>query len=162
MDKLKDNRNYIIVFLLSIITFGIYGMYLTHVKARDTNIACADDGRHTAGLLKLILFSIITFGIYALVWEYKLVSRWEQFVEGHGERSKYTILIHIILSYVLSSTGVCAIIADVLKLYTFNQVCKIYNYGSGWTKGNRNPNSDKKYNPADDLWGWKNSTSSKL
>lgn len=162
MNKLKDNRNWFIVTLLSIITFGIYGLYLMYVQIRDTNIACASDGKRTAGLFKLFFLGIITFGIYFIVWDFKLVSRWQHFTENGGEKSKYSVILHVLLNYVLSFTGIAAIIASVLKLAAFNQICRIYNGGSAGGRYQPQLNKEKKPNPADNLWGWKDSTGSKM
>jgi hypothetical protein len=164
--KLKDNRNWFVVMFLSFITFGIYGIYLTIVQIRDTNIACEGDNKHTAGLIKVILLSLITFGIYALVWDCKLVLRWQQFAESNNEKPKYSIILHVILSYVLSIIGITALVASYLKLSAFNQVCRIYNNGGGAniSRSGKNPFLKEKstYDPSTDLWGWKDSPSSKL
>jgi len=61
--------------ILSIVTFGIYGLYWIHKLAKDVNAICEGDGKKTGGLLKLWLLSMITFGIYALVWMYMLGDR---------------------------------------------------------------------------------------
>ena len=161
MNKLKDNRNWFLVMILSFITLGLYGIYLMYVQIRDTNIACHGDGRKTAGIIKFLLLSIITFGIYALVWDIKLVSRWQNYSEMNGEKSKYPLILHVILAYVLSATGICAIISSYLKLSAYNQVCRIYN-GNSDGGNSFAPKKDKGPNPADNLWGWKDSTSSKM
>jgi uncharacterized membrane protein YjgN (DUF898 family) len=165
MNKLKDNRKWIIVMLLSIITLGIYGLYLTIVQIRDTNIACEGDDRKTAGLVKVILLGIITFGIYFIIWDIKLISRWQNFAETNNEQPKYSLILHIILSYVLSATGIAAMISSYFKLAAFNQMCRIYNNGgnSGNNNGKNPYLKDKNAtNPSENLWGWKNSPSSKL
>ena len=61
--------------LLSIVTFGIYGLYWTYHLVKDVNVMCEGDGKKTSGLLKIILFGMITFGIYTLVWLYMLGDR---------------------------------------------------------------------------------------
>ncbi len=39
------------------------------------NVVCAQDGKHTRGILSRIIFSILTFGIYELVWMYGVGER---------------------------------------------------------------------------------------
>ena len=67
---MKTNRSLLVMILLSIITFGIYGLYFQYAYARDMNIVCEGDGKHTRGLIALILLSMITFGIYPIIWMY--------------------------------------------------------------------------------------------
>jgi hypothetical protein len=68
-------RGLVGLILLSIVTFGIYGLYWIHKLAKDVNLICEGDGRKTSGLLKYILLGIITFGIYDLIWAYMLGDR---------------------------------------------------------------------------------------
>ena len=63
MEKLTTNRGFWLTLLLSIVTLGIYGWYLVYAFARETNIACKEDGKKTTGLLLYIIFTIITLGI---------------------------------------------------------------------------------------------------
>ena len=155
MNTLKDDRSWIIVMFLSIFTLGIYAIYFLHVQIRDTNIACATDGKRTPGMLKLILLSIITFFIYYIVWDIKLVLRWQAYVEKNGDKSKYSILIHVLFTFVLSPLLIFPIIASFLRLSAFNQVCETYNILGGETVTIKD-----KYS-VDNLWGWKESQSVK-
>ncbi len=75
MRKLKTNRSMILFYLLTAITCGIYGIIFLHNLAKDTNVACKQDGKKSAGVVALILLSPITCGIYAIVWWCKLASR---------------------------------------------------------------------------------------
>lgn len=71
---LPTNRN-VEVWLLSFLTLGIYGIVVMFAMAKETNISCADDGKHTRGFWGAILLSIITLGIYGFVWYYKWADR---------------------------------------------------------------------------------------
>ena len=161
MNKLKDDRNWLVVMFLTLITCGIYGIYFAWVQIRDTNIACAQDGKKTAGLIKLIILTLLTFGIYAVIWDIKLVCRWQNFAESNGEKAKYSLIIHVLFSYVLSAAGIFAIIASFLRLSAFNQVCRLYNgnNGLGGSASGKKSNTNKEPNPADNLWGWKDASS---
>ena len=81
------NRSLVKVILLSIVTFGIYGLIWTHYLAKDTNAICEGDGKKTAGLLKLFLLSLITFGIYSIIWIYMLGDR----LQDNGPKYNVTI-----------------------------------------------------------------------
>lgn len=72
---MREDRSLIKYILLSIITFGFYGIYFLHAYARDMNIVCSGDGRRTAGALKVILLTAVTCGIYAFIWYYKVGER---------------------------------------------------------------------------------------
>ena len=155
MNTLKDDRSFIGVFFLSLITFGIYVFYFIHVQAIDTNVACAEDGKKTGGLFKLIFLSIITFGIYFIVWDIKLVLRWQNYAEKNNQKPKCSILTHIILTFILSFSCVAPIIDSYLRLRAFNQACEIYNLNGGKTLNTKDPYS------VENLWGWKDSQSTK-
>jgi len=75
MEKLNSQRSFIVVLLLNIITFGIYGCYLIYAMAREVNLACAADGKKTNGLIVMFLLSIITFGIYSFIWLFQISNR---------------------------------------------------------------------------------------
>lgn len=127
MTQLKDNRNCILCLLLNIVTFGIYSLYLFSVVARDTNVACADDGKKTSGLLKIIIFSLLTFGIYAVVWQCLVISRWDQYVTFRGDKPALSVVLHVVLNIVLSAFLIPIIIDFVLFVKGFNQVCFLHN-----------------------------------
>ena len=124
---LKDNRNWFIVLLLSLITCGIYSLVLLHIISRDTNIACQKDGKHTRGLLAFILLSIITFGIYGLVWQLLLIHRWQKFAENEGLEPKCTIVSYILWLVFGQLIIIGPFVAFAKYIKGFNQVCAIYN-----------------------------------
>lgn len=72
---LPTNRKVWKIWLLSFLTLGIYGVVVMFAMAKETNISCADDGKHTRGFWGAILLSIITLGIYGFVWYYKWADR---------------------------------------------------------------------------------------
>ena len=72
---LPTNRKVWKIWLLSFLSLGIYGMVVMFAMAKETNISCAEDGKHTRGFWGAILLSIITFGIYGFVWYYKWADR---------------------------------------------------------------------------------------
>ncbi len=106
------------IYLLSLITFGIYGLVVAFAMAKETNISCVEDGKHTKGFWAVIGFSIITLGIYAIVWYCKWLNREGNYLERHGKSSKLKgggyfglILLQIFIAYlpiILAATGVIA------------------------------------------------------
>ena len=72
---LPTNRKVWKIWLLSFITLGIYGLLVMFAMSKETNIACAEDGKHTRGFWGALFLSIITLGIYGFVWYYKWADR---------------------------------------------------------------------------------------
>lgn len=72
---LPTNRKVWKIWLLSFLTLGIYGIVVMFAMAKETNISCAEDGKHTRGFWGAMFLSIITLGIYWLVWYYKWANR---------------------------------------------------------------------------------------
>ncbi len=75
--QLKTNRGLIKLILLSLITFGIYGLVVWSAVSQDINTAASRyDGKKTMHYLLLIfIVSPITAGIAALVWNHRLAKR---------------------------------------------------------------------------------------
>lgn len=73
--QVRDDWSPVKVWLLSLVTFGIYGLYFYHNVAKGLNTMCWEDRKHTNGVGGLIGFSIITFGIYGFVWFYGVGER---------------------------------------------------------------------------------------
>lgn len=81
---LPTNRKVWKMVLLGIITLGIYNIIITFAAAKETNIACAEDGKHTRGFWGAIGLSIITLGIYAYVWWWKWINREYNYLERNS------------------------------------------------------------------------------
>lgn len=77
MGQLKTNRGLLKLILLSMITFGIYGIVLWSNIGTDINtIAGRYDGKKTMHYcLIAFVFSWLTFGIAPIVWCHKLSNR---------------------------------------------------------------------------------------
>lgn len=75
--KLRENRSFWKVFLLNIVTLGIYGIFVySHISKEINTIATPHDGRHTMHYcIVLFLLSWLTLGIFPLIWNHKLASR---------------------------------------------------------------------------------------
>lgn len=77
VNKLKTNRSLLKYILLSMITFGIYGLVVDSVISTDINqIASRYDGKSTVHyLLMRFIFAPLTLGIYGFVWSHKISNR---------------------------------------------------------------------------------------
>ena len=75
--QLKTNRGLLKFILLSVITFGIYGIVVMSCVSTDINIIAGRyDGRKTMHYCWVyFLFSWLTFGIVPMVWSHKLCGR---------------------------------------------------------------------------------------
>lgn len=75
--QLKTNKGLLKYILLSLITFGIYGLVAMSSVSNDINIVASRyDGRRTMHYcLLFFLISPITFGIASIVWFHKISNR---------------------------------------------------------------------------------------
>ncbi len=75
--QLKTNRGLIKYILLSLITFGIYGLVVMSAVSTDINIIAGRyDGKKTMHYCLLyFVFSWLTFGIAPIVWFHRISSR---------------------------------------------------------------------------------------
>ena len=129
MNKLTTNRGFWKYLGFSIITFGIYGFYLIYAFAKETNLACKDDGKETRGLLGFILLSCITFGIYGIVWYAKLIKRRGCYLTKHNKPEGISMSFFFLTVFLWSwlTLGIMAIVLQCRLLYQQNEVNKTYN-----------------------------------
>lgn len=75
--KLNTKRGLLKLILLSIITFGIYGLVAMSGVSSDINIiASRYDGKKTMHYCLLVfIFSWLTFGIAPIVWMHRICNR---------------------------------------------------------------------------------------
>ena len=74
---LRTNRGLLKFLLLSLITFGIYGIVvMTHISMEIDTIASPRDHKNTMNYLLVCFFlGPITLGIYTLIWNHQLSNR---------------------------------------------------------------------------------------
>ncbi len=75
--QLKTNRSFLKIFLLSLITLGIYALVQYNGIADDVNTVCSKyDGKKTTNyILMSFILAPLTLGIYGLVWFHKISNR---------------------------------------------------------------------------------------
>ena len=124
---LKTNRGFWKTFFLSLITLGIYSLYLTHTMAKEANIV-NPAGKRVPGLLALILLSIITLGIYGLVWNYRVCEKFAAVVAGAGRKPRIDGGGWLLWSLLGALILVGPLVAYVKQLHIWNDANSIYNY----------------------------------
>ncbi len=75
--QLKTNKGLLKTILLSLITFGIYGLVVMSAISNDINIVASRyDGKKTMHYcLLFFIIGPITFGIGGIVWSHKISNR---------------------------------------------------------------------------------------
>ena len=129
---LKSDRSLLVVILLSIVTCGIYAYYFIYTVARDVNVACAGDGKETAGLIKFILLSMITCGIYSIYWYYALGDRLHENAPRYGMQfteTGTTVILWLLIGSIVCGIG--SFIAMHIIIKNVNAICAGYNHQNG-------------------------------
>lgn len=129
MEKLTTSRGFWKAFFFSIITLGFYGWYLIHSFARETNIACSEDGKKTRGLLMYILLCICTLGIYDLVWHCKWITRCNNYLLVNNRQQGLQVSTYLLTVFLFGTLtlGIMFLVVYCKKLYLQNEVNKTYN-----------------------------------
>ena len=130
---LKTDRSLLIYILLGVLTCGIYCFYFMYTVARDVNIACEGDGKHTAGVLQLILLSLVTCGVYGWIWQYSLGNRLAENGNRYGmnfQENGTTILMWGLFGLLLCGIG--PFIAMNIIIKNTNSICMAYNRSKGF------------------------------
>ena len=78
--------------ILTLVTFGIYGIYWFVKLTNETNRLAPEEATMSGGLS--ILASIFTFGIYGLYWAYKLGKK----IDIISGKERNTGVIYLLIS----------------------------------------------------------------
>ena len=148
---LPTNRKVWKIWLLSFITLGIYGIVVMFAMAKETNIACAEDEKHTRNFWGALFLTLITFGIYGFVWYYKWANREYEYLGRHTEEGGIlsgggliglmfvTVAISVAMRYVALYVGgalllvlyVISLLWGILVMSKYvkqhNSVCRVFN-----------------------------------
>ncbi|MCB9018387.1 MAG: DUF4234 domain-containing protein [Paludibacteraceae bacterium] len=129
MERLTTNRGFWLTLLLTIVTFGIYGLYLIHAFAKETNTACREDGKQTQGLVVYILLSIFTLGIYGIVWNCGWIVRCNNYLVKHHKSEGLQVSTYLLTLFLLGwlTLGIMYIVVFCKTLYLQNAVNSTYN-----------------------------------
>jgi len=92
-----EKRNIALAIVLSIVTFGIYGLYWLYTMTEDVHRLVGRQTTASGGLV--VLFSLITCGLYLLYWLYKMGESISEAKEVRGMRAENSAgIIYIVLS----------------------------------------------------------------
>lgn len=129
MKKLTTNRGFWLALLLTIVTFSIYGLYLIHAFAKETNIACVEDGKRTQGLVVFILLSIITLGIYDIIWHCMWIGRCNNYLVKNHKPEGLQVSTYLLTLFLLGwlTLGIMYLVIYCKQLYLQNAVNSTYN-----------------------------------
>lgn len=127
---LPTNRKVWKIWLLSFITFGIYGIVVMFAMAKETNISCSEDGRHTRNFWGAIFLTLITFGIYGFVWYYKWADRENTYLCRH--RAEGGILSGGGLVGLMFVSIILSLAMQYVAMYTMSAYWLLYAIGLIW------------------------------
>jgi hypothetical protein len=126
---LCTNRGFWKAFFLNLITLGIYNWYLIHAFAKETNIACKDDGKKTTGLLLYVVFNVLTLGIYGIVWTCMWINRCNNYLVQNGEIEGLQVSTYLLTLFLFGplTLGIMTLVVYCKALYLQNKVNEKYN-----------------------------------
>ena len=112
-------RELVICIILTIVTFGIYGIYWFFCLHNDTQRVASEEG--TSAIVAFLL-SIVTCGIYSFYWIYRRGQLIEKAYQQRGRNESDKAVVYLILSIVGLS-----IIAYALMQNEINKIIDIDN-----------------------------------
>jgi hypothetical protein len=121
------DRSFWRTLIFSVLTLGIYPIYLTEVIAESTNIACMKDGKRTWGALPVVLLSILTLGIYPILWHCLLIRRFGRYAKANGKVCPITLRFYLLWSLLGAFIVVGPFIAFARFLRAYNRMCETFN-----------------------------------
>ena len=124
---MRTDRKFWRVLILSILTLGIYALYMVDVVAQSSNLACRKDGKRTWGFFPFLLLSILTFGIYTLIWHCAVIRRMQIFCRENGQQCRVSRKFYLLWTLFGLPIVVGPFIALGYFVAAFNQMCTIYN-----------------------------------
>lgn len=128
MQPLKQDRNFWMYLLLSIVTCGIYSIYWWYVFVNDLNTLGQGDGEESPNYIVVILLSIVTCGIYNYFWYYKQGNRMQKIGQRNGvqiDENGTSLLLWFLLGSLLCGVGPW--ISIYMMTRNMNKLCASYN-----------------------------------
>lgn len=113
-------KNIALSIVLTIVTFGIYGI-VWFVNITDDTANAAQDTSINGG--KALLFSILTCGIYTIYWNYKMGIMLHKVKTSKGIVCQDNSILYLILSLLgLSIVNFCLMQSDINDLANLKPV----------------------------------------
>ena len=113
------------IILLSLITFGIYGIYKNYKWTKDVNTLCQGVGNDSLNYIVVLLLSIITFGIYGIVWIYLQTERLKETGDINGVQVEDTGAQNLLLLLLTGPIG--AMVVWYILYDNTNRLSSVYN-----------------------------------
>ena len=123
---LKTNRGFWKIFLLSFITCGIYGLFVTHNMAKEANLV-DEGGKKVGGLAAVIFLGALTLGIYTIYWNYRICEKYGNSVRLSGGTPRITGGGWLLWTLVGSLIVVGPLVAYVKQIHLWNDANSAYN-----------------------------------
>lgn len=120
-------RSYPRVLVLSLLTLGIYPLYLVEIFAESINIACSRDGKRTWGVFPYFTLGIVTLGIFPIIWHCQILRRFKELCARNGEKCCLKQSYFLLWSLLGAPILVGPFLARARFLRAYNQVCRIFN-----------------------------------
>ncbi len=117
---MKNNRGLAKIILLSIITFGIYGIVFWYSLAEDLNILCPNAKKTMNYILLAFIVGPFTLGIGYIVWYHKISNKMGVALKERGISYDMSAATFWIWEVLLS----CIVIGPFVYIH---KVCKAMN-----------------------------------
>ena len=104
------NRSLPMCVILSIVTFGIYGIYWFVKITNESNELAPQNATASGG--KAVLFTILTLGFYSIYWNYKLGAKVD---EAKGTEANSAVLYLVLGLIGLGIVNLCLAQSEVNK-----------------------------------------------
>lgn len=114
-------RKFIKYVLLTIITFGIYGIVFWYKWTEDLNKICDGDDKDSANYLLVVLLEAFSLTIYTWIWNYQMAERMYQIAPKYGKKLKHGGLFVLIWRFFLP------VVSAYYKIKYFNILAESYN-----------------------------------
>ena len=124
---MRTDRTFWRSVLLTIVTLGIYPIYLIENIAADTNIACSRDGKRTWGAFPFFVLGILTLGIFPLIWHCQVIGRYRHLCKQQGEECCISLRFYLLFALLGAPTLVLPLIATARFIAAYTQACRIFN-----------------------------------
>ncbi len=127
MQPLKQDRNFLLLILLSAVTCGIYGIYYWYKFVEDLNTLGEGDGEESPNYV-VVLLSIVTCGIYNFIWYYKQGNRMQKIGQRNGvqiDENGTSLLLWLLVGSLVCGVG--ALISTYMMTRNMNKLCTAYN-----------------------------------
>ncbi|MBQ8905986.1 MAG: DUF4234 domain-containing protein [Ruminococcus sp.] len=107
---------FLMTFILSYVTCGIYGMYMFYVMTETNNQIARNRGvAEISGFIKAVLLGCVTCGIYTIYWMYKFAEQQVAIAKASGVQPQPT------------DSPIVLFLINYVPVYSFYVLCDNYN-----------------------------------